>query len=612
MDTPRILPHPQNISLRAEVYKGDNPRLQELATFLIGSPCPAAIQRVPGLPPDHPLPGDEAYSLVVSETAISVHAMHDHGFFYGIHTLRQIIAYYQEQKEPLRQLIIHDWPHFRDRGFMLDVSRNRIPQRQTLTYMIDLLAALKYNHLELYFEQVFQYSGHEEVWQPFGGISSEDIRWLNEACAARAIELVPNQNSFGHMRHWLECAPYKPLAEAPNGFLDPWGHTRAYPFSLSPVAAGVDEFLADLYDQLLPHFSSPRFNVGLDETFDLGQGQSTGAVQRLMQQIIATGTVAPEEARSKALGQTYLGMWKRIHHLVQQRGKTMEFWGDIIQNHPELIPELPKDILAIEWGYEADHPFSAHCERLQRSDIPFLVAPGTGSWNSPAGRYATAEANIQNSVQSAVRFHGQGLLLTDWGDNGHLQPFEISVPAIAYAGALSWNPLSPPPTRADVFQWVGKYYGESSAAGSLIQNLTTLDETFGLPHIMNTSILGVALLSFDNPAHQNYIPFHDGARLYKLREYLNGLELELSAVADPRRGVAVAVRLAQYAVHALIALNPDASPKERELVLSAHRRARGELISYWQEHYLVAGLEDSLSILDAAARQHTAIDGRLQ
>ena len=32
----------------------------------------------------------------------------------------------------------------------------------------------------------------------------------------------------------------------------------------------------------------------------------------------------------------------------------MQFWGDILAKHPELIDELPEDVVVMSWGYEAD------------------------------------------------------------------------------------------------------------------------------------------------------------------------------------------------------------------------------------------------------------------
>jgi len=34
-------------------------------------------------------------------------------------------------------------------------------------------------------------------------------------------------------------------------------------------------------------------------------------------------------------------------------------------HHPELIPDLPRDVVALEWGYEAGHPFDDHLAKLK-------------------------------------------------------------------------------------------------------------------------------------------------------------------------------------------------------------------------------------------------------
>lgn len=52
----------------------------------------------------------------------------------------------------------------------------------------------------------------------------------------------------------------------------------------------------------------------------------------------------------------------------------MQFWGDIVQHHPELIPEIPKDVIVLEWGYESDHPFAYRCKKIKETGIPFMFA----------------------------------------------------------------------------------------------------------------------------------------------------------------------------------------------------------------------------------------------
>src|SRR5690606_12232026 len=189
--------------------------------------------------------------------------------FYGACTLIQII----EQCTPrLPGLTISDWPDFPARGVMLDVSRNRVPKMETLFNLVDQLAGWKINQLQLYFEHAFAYRSHPAVWADVSPITGQDVLVLDRYCRERFIELVPNQQSFGHLAPWLNRPEYKHLAEVEDGFQTPWGY-RAGSFSLAPVEPRSLEFLRGLYDELLPHFSSRMFNIGGDETWDLGQGR---------------------------------------------------------------------------------------------------------------------------------------------------------------------------------------------------------------------------------------------------------------------------------------------------------------------------------------------------
>ena len=331
----------------------------------------------------------EAFTLTISRDAITIAAAGDVGRLYAQGLLYQLIA--AAGGAPLPTGRIDDAPVLADRGYMLDVSRNRVPTRETLERLVEYLSLLRFNHLELYLEHVFTYRGHEEVWRDTGRITPADIRWLDARCRERGIELVPNQNSFGHLAGWLRHPRYQHLAEAPDGFETPWGTRRNYPFSLSPVVPEVVPFLEDLYDQLLPNFTSTRFNVGLDETFDLGQGKSAERIRAL------AGEYGPDGAR----GRVYLDMLQEVHRLVTARDHTMYFWGDIIQNHPELVPALPHGVVAVEWGYEADHGFSTRCGRLADAGVRSwpLRGPACGT-ASAAGIPPRRQTSLPRWTQS--------------------------------------------------------------------------------------------------------------------------------------------------------------------------------------------------------------------
>ena len=358
----------------------------------------------------------QGYDLVIADSHIIAEATTPAGLFYAVQTLCQII---QQCERNLPCLQIQDWPDFPNRGVMLDISRDKVPTMATLYGLVELFASWKLNQLQLYTEHTFAYRQHPLVWAKASPITGDEILRLDAYCRERFIELVPNQNSFGHMHRWLVHPQYNHLAECPAGCQTDWGWSDR-PFSLSPVVDDSLPFLHGLYDELLPHFSSRQFNVGCDETVDLGNGRSV--------QLVA----------EKGRGRVYLDFLQQIYVAVKERGRTMQFWADIILKYPELLPEIPRDIIANIWGYEADHPFATECATMAATGIDFYVCPGTSSWNAVAGRTDNALANLRNAARQGKKYGALGYLNTDWGDNGHWQPLPASYLGFAYGAGLSW------------------------------------------------------------------------------------------------------------------------------------------------------------------------------
>ena len=304
--------------------------------------------------------------------------------------------------------------------YQMDISRCKVPTLATVKNVVNLLAQLGYDQFQLYSEQTFAYKDHCVVWEEWGAFTAEEIRELADYCAQKGIDLIPNQNSFGHLERWLVHPEYNHLAEAPKaGVRTHWNTITKEPMALCPTDPRSIPFLAGLYDELLPNFQSQYFNVGCDEVVDMDDfsGRS-GAL-----------------AKEKGIAAVYVEFLLKVHQLVKARGKTMMFWADIVHRHPELIPRLPKDMVALNWGYEAKHPFDKECADMKKSGIPFYVCPGASSWLTIAGRTDNMMACIDNAVSAGRRHGAAGLMLADWGDHGHCQPFIVSLPAIVYAAA---------------------------------------------------------------------------------------------------------------------------------------------------------------------------------
>ena len=274
--------------------------------------------------------------------------------------------------------------------------------------------------MQLYTEHTFAYARHPEVWTNASPMTGDDILKLDAFCRERFIELVPNQNTFGHMHRWLELDRYRDLAETHDEFTTPWDTVMTGPFSLCPDEPGSLELVRDMLDELLPHFRSRTINVGADETVDLGQGRSRNI------------------CAERGGGRVYLDFLQKIFNEVHAREHTAQFWGDIIIHHPELIPEIPGNVTALEWGYEANHPFAEHGALFAASGIPFYVCPGTSSWCSLGGRTTNALGNLASAAEHGLQHGAIGYLNTDWGDRGHWQQLPISYLGLAAGAAYSW------------------------------------------------------------------------------------------------------------------------------------------------------------------------------
>lgn len=358
----------------------------------------------------------EGYNLTITSEAIHVVSSSAAGAFYAVGTLIQLLNQYGATLPALR---IVDWPDFPNRGVMFDISRNRVPTMETLYNLVDTFASWKFNQLQLYMEHTFAYQNHPVVWEDASPMTGEEILALDAYCRERFIELIPNQNTFGHMRPWLTHEEYRDLAECPHGCDTEWGHFDE-PFSLNPGDPRSLELVRSMIDELLPHFSSTQFNVGLDETVDLGNGRS--------KEIVA----------EKGSGRVYLDFLLKIYDEVKARGRTMQFWGDIIVKYPDLVAELPRDLIALEWGYEANHPFDKHGAIFAESGIPFYVCPGTATWNTLVGRTDNCVNNLLNAAKNGLKNGAVGLLMTDWGDRGHWQPLPVSYLGFGFGAAVSW------------------------------------------------------------------------------------------------------------------------------------------------------------------------------
>jgi hypothetical protein len=510
------------------------------------------------------------HRLVISPTAIDITAGDATGLLYALQTLRQL---WTADSSSLPCLTLTDGPALPVRGFMLDVSRGKVPTMGELLRLVAGLHALRANQLQLYVEHTFAWPGHEDAWRDASPLTADQVRALDDACAAVGIELVPNLNSFGHMERWLRHPRYRALAECPEGWIHPLtGQFKEFPGTLRPDQASLD-FVDRLLADYLPCFRSRQVNIGGDEPWELGQGFSKGSVAE------------------RGKHRVYLDHLRKLCALSTARDHTPQFWGDILLEDLALAQEAPADAVPVVWGYDAGHPFDAQAGRLRELGRSYLIAPGTSTWQSFTGRLDNALTNQREAITAAVTQGARGVLLTSWGDNGNHQPWPTNWPAMVAGLTQAWTGGAAGDLASGCAALGGLTDADGRAVAAALTHLGHLDGQIAKAN-RNKSLTW----DFLTAKPEAMTKFTEGVAEEELRRswtYLEEAAPLLAAIADEplREELALGADLARAGL-------------QRAQGTSLSRRERGSLTERYQAAWLKrarpGGLDESLGALFGA------------
>lgn len=406
----------------------------------------------------------EGYVLRISQKGILIRAADHMGLCYGMQTLAQIAQQAENGSVPCLEIV--DAPKIKNRALMLDISRGKVYTRAYLMKLVDLLAQMRYNVLQLYVEHTFDFQCHPEISRGCDPITAEDILALQDACEERGIELQANLQSLGHCRHILTQPELEHLRESDMYW------------SFSTTSDEVIYFLDELYGEYLPLFKSHWLNVCLDEPYDIGSDRSKSA--------------------GKDNEELYVDYLLKLHKLAQKYGKRLMVFGDVFLHNPKCLPRLPEDILLLDWNYDPKPEYGTPAV-LQSFGRPFWVCPGTGNWNTLFPRLDGAKNNIKQMTKEAVAAGAEGVMLTDWNDHGAYAQPAPSYYTYAYAGAVAWSGTEP--AEAELDRWMDSILKVPGYAAA-VQKMA---EIYQIPPIWskNRSECGMAL--FDEPIFGNAI-----------------------------------------------------------------------------------------------------------
>jgi hexosaminidase len=330
----------------------------------------------------------EGYILFTAEHEAYVIGHSAAGIFYGVQTLAQLVISGGDGPA-LRGAAIRDWPAMRWRGVHDDLSRGPVPTLDFQERQIRTFAAYKLNVYSPYFENTMQYASNPLPALPGGSISVEDAKTLVAYANRYHITIIPEQEAFGHLHKVLTWQQYAPLAEIPNGAV------------LAPGQPGSMQLIVQWFDELAGTYSGPFLHIGADETAELGQGQTSDAVQQ------------------RGLGAVYIDFLSGIHARLAPLHRRLLFWGDMAMHSPDLVPRLPHDMIAVAWTYDPEPKgYASWLTPYTSAGMETWVSPGVNNWSRVWPDFDMALRNIQGFVADGQKAGSTGMLNTIWDDDG--------------------------------------------------------------------------------------------------------------------------------------------------------------------------------------------------
>jgi len=309
--------------------------------------------------------GEEGYKLSVTPSSVVIKANRPSGIFYGTQTLLQLLPKEIESNVEVNNVQwqipcvdITDYPRFKWRGLMFDVSRHFFNKKEVMQY-IDAMVKYKYNilHLTLANDEGWRieikglprltevgawnvkkvgYFGTFDAPKPdeprnYGGFyTQEDIKELVAYAKERFVNILPEIDVPGHSLAAvvsypeLSCTPGADKYQVRSGeeIMD-WSHGHPpialLDNTLCPANEKVYEFLDKVVTQVAQLFPFEYIHMGGDEC-PKNFWEKSDAIKALMQK---------EGLKTMPEVQSYFE--KRVEKIVTSKGKKFIGWDEILE-----------------------------------------------------------------------------------------------------------------------------------------------------------------------------------------------------------------------------------------------------------------------------------------
>lgn len=270
--------------------------------------------------------GDEGYQLKIDPDQVKIVASQPAGIFYGIQTLRQIIA--DQDRMETRNIweistgTITDYPEYKWRGSMLDVARHFFSVDDVKRY-IDLLSLYKMNILHLHLSD-------DQGWR------IEIKSWPNLTAIGGLSQVGGGKGGFYTQEQYKEIVAYaqsRYITIVPE--IDLPGHTNAALVSYPELLPGTPIKL-EAGDNARPVAGKPHTGIDVGfSTLAINKETTFRFVNDVIREIAAITPgpyfhVGGDEAQVTK-NPDYIAFVNRFKEIVNANGKIMIGWEEIAQ-----------------------------------------------------------------------------------------------------------------------------------------------------------------------------------------------------------------------------------------------------------------------------------------
>jgi len=277
------------------------------------------------------------------------------------------------------------------KGFHLDL-RIQVMKMDALKAFAKKISEQGINTLVMEWEATYPFEKHPLISNKYI-YTKEEIKSFINYCGNIGIDVIPLQQSFGHVEYILRNERYKDLRE------DQKDYSQVCPLE----EEGNKKLFTDLFSELAATHPSKYFHIGGDETYLLGHCEKCKAK-------------AAKEGTSKL----YIDHIKMLCDIVIRLGKIPVMWADIALKHPEALQLLPKQTILVDWNYGWDLSNFGDHQKLIESGFEVWGAPSIRSHpdNYFLTQWEKHFKNISDFIPVCRQLGYKGIIMTSWSTSG--------------------------------------------------------------------------------------------------------------------------------------------------------------------------------------------------